>query len=491
MANDITLSKGVRSNLLSLQNTAELLSRTQERLSTGKKVNTALDDPINFFTSAGLSSRANDLSRLLDSVGNAVQTLAAADKGITAISKLIESAQATARQALTAAEGVTTFALGQTGSVAINDDTAATFSTAGALFTGNPDWSSLDGQTVTITVDGQDFTHTFTNSVAGQQTDFVNFLDGIAGISASVAGNNLTITADDNTTPFEIDITGAGITALTGLSDATYSPTNTQIAAFTGQMTFQIGTDPVQSIEFGNGAMGEITTRAALDARLAAISATMQGVTLSINGSDFLNVASTSAQDITIGGATSASFGITNNTYAPTSTTTSNNTRTSLQTDFNNLLQQITRLAQDASYNGVNLLSGDDLQVIFNEDGSSALSIGGVDLSATGLGLTTITGPGFQSNANVNDAIAQLDAATATLRSQASRFGSNLSIVQARQDFTKNLVAVLQTGADNLVLADTNEEGANMLALQTRQQLSSVALSMASEADQNVLRLFQ
>lgn len=125
MASDITLSKGVRSNLLSLQSTAELLNRTQERLSTGKKVNSALDNPINFFTSAGLSSRANDLSRLLDSVGNAVQTIAAADKGISAISKLIESAQATARQALTAPEQVTTYALGQTGNVAITADTAA------------------------------------------------------------------------------------------------------------------------------------------------------------------------------------------------------------------------------------------------------------------------------------------------------------------------------------------------------------------------------
>src|SRR5688572_10826282 len=109
MASDITLSKGVRSNLLSLQNTAELLNRTQERLATGKKVNSALDNPINFFTSSGLSSRANDLSRLLDSVGNAVQTLQAADKGISAITKLIETAQATAKQALVAAEGTLTY----------------------------------------------------------------------------------------------------------------------------------------------------------------------------------------------------------------------------------------------------------------------------------------------------------------------------------------------------------------------------------------------
>jgi flagellin-like hook-associated protein FlgL len=127
---------------------------------------------------------------------------------------------------------------------------------------------------------------------------------------------------------------------------------------------------------------------------------------------------------------------------------------------------------------------------VFNEDGSSTLAIAGVDFTATGLGLTTQTGDAFQTNAGVNAAIDELDAATATLRAQASTFGSNLSIVQARQDFTKNMISVLQIGADQLVLADSNEEGANMLALNTRQQLSTVALSLAAQADQNVLRLF-
>ena len=83
-----------------------------------------------------------------------------------------------------------------------------------------------------------------------------------------------------------------------------------------------------------------------------------------------------------------------------------------------------------------------------------------------------------------------LDAAIGTLRSQASTFGSNLSVVETREEFTKNLINTLETGAANLTLADTNEEGANLLALQTRQQLSSVALSLAAQADQNVLRLF-
>jgi flagellin len=130
---DITLSKGVRQNLLTLQQTADLLSKTQERLATGRKVNSALDNPINFFTSSGLTARANDLSRLLDSVGNAVQTVQAADKGISAITKLIESAQATARQALTSAAPAATYDLDIEGTVAFADDVAAVTGTVGAL----------------------------------------------------------------------------------------------------------------------------------------------------------------------------------------------------------------------------------------------------------------------------------------------------------------------------------------------------------------------
>jgi flagellin len=99
---DITLSSAVRSNLLSLQNTADLLAKTQERLSTGLKVNSALDNPTNFFTASSLNSRAGDLGRLLDGVANATQTLEAADNGIAAITDLVESAQASARQALQA-----------------------------------------------------------------------------------------------------------------------------------------------------------------------------------------------------------------------------------------------------------------------------------------------------------------------------------------------------------------------------------------------------
>ena len=154
------------------------------------------------------------------------------------------------------------------------------------------------------------------------------------------------------------------------------------------------------------------------------------------------------------------------------------------------MLSQIDQLASNSSYNGVNLLNGDNLKVTFNETGTSSLTIQGVDLNSTGLGLNQISGNGFQDNNVITNTLNNITTALTTLRSQASTFGSNLSTVQTRQDFTTNLINTLQTGSDNLVLADTNEEGADLLALQTRQQLSTTALSLSAQADQNVLKLF-
>ena len=166
-----------------------------------------------------------------------------------------------------------------------------------------------------------------------------------------------------------------------------------------------------------------------------------------------------------------------------------NTDRTAFAAQFDELRTQIDQLVQDAGFNGVNLLNGDSLTVTFNEDGSSTLGIAGVTFDSAGLGVAAATDT-FQKDSDINTALTNLSTATSTLRSQASKFGSNLSVVETRQDFTKSLINVLETGAANLTLADTNEEGANLLALQTRQQLSSTALSLASQADQNVLRLF-
>src|SRR2546427_7397473 len=105
---NITLSSSVRQNLLSLQGTADLLSTTQTRLATGKKVNSALDNPTNFFTAAGLDARASDIANLLDSIGNGVQVLQAANTGITSLQKLVDTAKSIANQVLQAPAGYST-----------------------------------------------------------------------------------------------------------------------------------------------------------------------------------------------------------------------------------------------------------------------------------------------------------------------------------------------------------------------------------------------
>jgi len=487
---DITLSKGVRQNLLSLQGTAELLNRTQERLSTGKKVNSALDNPVNFFTSSSLQSRANDLSRLLDSVGNAVQTLQEADKGISAITKLIESAQAVANQAKTAADPTSTYALDVEGTAAIAADVNATATSTGVDHSTPVDVGAAnDGETITVTVNGVDTVITINTTTMSHSDEITAAIAAITGVNATINGDdNIEITADDASTTFSIAYSDPGVGTALGLTAGSFAATNATLGALTGDLDITVGSGAVQTITFGTG-VGEVNTLAELTAALG----TVTGVTATINGDDEVNFASTTNNSLTIGGDAGVltGLGLTAATTPPTATIgTPSTARTNLQAQYNTLLTQITQLAGDASFNGINLLDNDALTVKFNEDGSSSLTITGVDFSATGLGLNAPAGDGFQVDANIDTAVAELSAALSELRTQAAAFGSNMSIVQARQEFTKNTINVLQIGADNLTLADTNEESANMLALQTRQQLSTVALSLASQADQAVLRLF-
>jgi flagellin len=269
---DIVLSAGVRSNLLQLQQTSDLMTRTQTRLATGKRVNSALDNAINFFTAQGLDNRANDLSGLLDSMSNAINTIQAANNGLSAITKLVQSAQSLVSQ-------------------------------------------------------------------ARQTSD----------------------TAAQNT----------------------------------------------------------------------------------------------------------------------------------LATQFDALLVQIGQLAGDSGFNGINLLGGDSLTVNFNEDATSKTTVTGVDYTNANATLSIANAGNWQTSSALDTASADLTAALTTLRSEAQTLSANLSTVQIRQDFTKATINTLQNGSAALTLADSNEEGANLLALQTRQQLSTTALSLSAQADQNVLRLFQ
>ena len=281
MATNITLTSGMRSNLYSLQQTANLMELTQKRMATGKRVQTAIDDPIAFFTSRGHEQRAGDLAVRKDEMSESVQLLKAADTGINSILNLIANAKSLAQSALS----------------------------------------------------------------------------------------------------------------------------------------------------------GETTT--------------------AIN---------------------------------------------TMELQFNEVLSQIDTVAADSNYKGINLLDDTSIthEVKFDETGDSKLAITGFDAESEGatLSLATtvandwVSAGGTADKLEINSAITKLDDAVSALRSEASKLSTNLSIITSRQDFTSNMINTLKDGAANLVNADMNEEGANMLMLQTRQALGTTSLSLAAQAAQSVLRLF-
>lgn len=267
---NITLTAGMRANLLALQNTQNLFEVTQTRLATGKKVNTALDDPIAYFAAKGYTDRASDLAALKDGMNEAIQIVKAADAGISAIEDLVAQAKSLATSALS---------------------------------------------------------------------------------------------------------------------------------------------------------------------------------------------------------------------------TASTTERSSLATQFNSLLGQISNMAEDANYKGTNLLDNDDLVVKFNESSTNTLTISGFSADATSMGIATAAG-NWATDTDINTAVTNLDTASTSLRTESKNLSSNLAVVNTRLEFTTNMINTLTKGAENLTLADMNEEGANLLMLQTRQALSTTALSLASQAAQSVLRLF-
>jgi len=278
----ITLTSGMRSNLVSLQNTNNLLEITQKRLSSGKKVNSALDDPVAYFTAVAHEQRAADLASRKDEMAEGIQTVKAADSGIETIRNLIAAAKSLAT-------------------------------------------SALSGET----------------------------------------------TSDINT----------------------------------------------------------------------------------------------------------------------------------LMTQYHEVLKQIDKIADDSGYKGVNLLDSSNVthKVNFDEVGDSSLTLTGFDASATGATLTLmsftttnqwVSAGGTADRLDINSGISRLDSATRALRTQSSKLANNLSIITARQDYTQSMINVLKDGAAGLTNADMNEEGANMLMLQTRQTLGTTSLSLASQAAQSVLRLF-
>jgi flagellin len=511
----ITLSASVRQNLLALQSTASLLAKTQNDLATGNKVNTALDNPTEFFTAQSLNNRAGDIANLLDGIGNGVQILQAANTGLTSLSSLVSNAQSIANQVLQSPTGYTTKSnvvsqtltgatasslLGAatspvTGSALTEDTTgggaaaiSGTTALSGTAGTSSHDLQSNITTADTLVVNGTTFTFTTGTTSSGTSIgigDNVNHLlsaiNAVTGGTSSVTNGSITI--NPSTSGLTLSGTALGKLGLSQVGDGLIGQTLTIQPTGGGTLTnitFGLGAGQISNLNQLNNALAPNNLQASVD--------TTGHITL---------ITSNDAASATIG-AISGSAASSGNAFfglvggAPIVDPTSQATRANLVAQYNNVLAQINTTAQDASFNGVNLLNGDTLKLVFNETGRSTLSIQGVTFNDAGLGLSTLTqGTDFLDSNAANKVLTSLNAASTTLRGESSALGSNLSIVQIRQDFNKNLINVLQTGASNLTLADTNEEAANSQALSTRQSIAVSALALANQSQASVLQLLR
>ena len=341
---DISLTASMRSNLLSLQQTQSLMDTTQERLSTGKKVNSAIDNPSSYYTAQSLTNRASDLSSLLDSMGQAVQTIQAANEGIEAITEFASQAKAIANSA--------------------------------------NDTSDVD-------------------SIENYMKQFDEILEQIDGIAKDSGYKGVNLLEKDQ--ELKVVFNEDRSSSLTVKSDDASSE-GLGLHAATGAWTSEA--------EKGNAT--EFKTNGKADAG-----------DYVFNGDKVYEVKKN------YDGTTNA-------------------------VDFNTLVADGSLVETDYK---------------LNDDKSKAIEV-------------TI------SKDKINTSITEVEDAVSKLRNMASVFGNNYSIVENREEFTENLINVLEEGADKLTLADMNEESANMLALQTRQQLAINSLSLASQAAQSVLSLF-
>ncbi|KFC69116.1 Flagellar hook-associated protein FliD [Devosia sp. LC5] len=463
---DINLTASVRSNLTSLQNTATMMAKTQDRLSTGNKVNSALDNPTNFFTAASLNSRAGDLNNLMDSMANGIKTIEAANNGLTSITKNLESMQSTLRQARqdksfqtqsytidsTVTTGDISFEKGAVGDVARSVSLVKTEKTS--ALTG-PVALADNGKTFTIDTGAGAPTADITLATGDTATDIANKIN----TATAAVGNGVTAKVENG----QIKLSHATATAAITVADGAAPAGGAAVLGFGADTNVAKSTDELVS---------EINKNTDLE-----------GFVRASNDNGKLRIENLSTQTLEVTQGTTASE------------IAGNAVRADLANQFNELRDQLDKLSDDASFNGINLLRGDKLKITFNETGTSSIDIqskGEDAVNAANLKLsTTLTAKDLDSDAGIDAFLDQVKGALNSVRSQASSFGSNLSIVQNRQDFTKSMINTLETGAGNLTLADMNQEAANMMALQTRQSLGTSTLSMANQADQSILQLLR
>jgi flagellin-like hook-associated protein FlgL len=562
MSGDIVLSAALRNNLLSLQSTQRNIDTTQLRLATGLKVNSALDNPQNFFTAKALNNRASDLTRLLDGISQSIRTIEQANTGVETLSQLLDQADSIAQEAQSEIRAGEGFARAR-GNVDLSDVADLEDIGGGGVITAGDTFditvTESDGtqSSLTITIGADENVDDIVSAVnvevngAGTGSDIGEVIrarvtsagqlefasleenasirissDGTGGggggltpaAFAALGLDTVVGTEDDGAGGFTPGGTAvAGNTLVSGVAESTAASGEYEASQQLGSVanvgaggagyldgggddaniilnidgeSVDLGnftdTDTIQSVIDAVNNAGRTDIEASFNADTGQIEIvfddTIGQVELQFTGTGASTVDfgfGAGAADVALGaGAISSEFFTFDGVNPDVD---------QYEEDFNNIRDQIDQLVEDSNYRGVNLLAGDNLETYFNEDRSNSLQTEGVDFTAVGLGI--VEGD-FTNAANVQQSIDQLRSATNDVRNFGQSIANDLSVVQFRRDFTEQTINTLKSGADDLVVADQNEEGANLLALQTRQALGTTSLSLAAQSQQAVLRLF-
>ncbi|MCC7015708.1 MAG: flagellin-like protein [Rhodospirillales bacterium] len=443
MAENVSLSAAVRANLLALQSTTDLIARTQGRLSTGLRVAAAVDDPVSFFQAKSLADRADDFTVKKRSIDQGVSTLTAASDAVTGIDALVQQLKGlvqTAKSATTATEV---------------SDLVSQFNDLRTQINNLASDATYQGLNL-VNATGQTLTVNFSNDTASVLN--VNSYD----LRSSRLGLDIA------------KLSAASSTDL--LFNRTYISAGTISGAALG-----LGLTSAGGTNGGASEASAIVSANTISVTVAGQTANTisagDSVTLYYDGLTFtVDVVATRTEATALGGT--ATY-ITAGTYAVGSSVVFNLitgffSGASALTGYSN---QTAGTGYSAGANHISTLSGPFIRLT------------GTSISVTESEATRVSGVGFTTE--YNSRITNLDAGLTTLRSRAQTLGSNIALLQTRLDFTKAYVSTLTTGAGKLTLADLNEEGANLLALQTRQQLGIQSLAFAGQAEQTILTLFR
>ena len=564
MANNISLTASMRSNLLSLQNISRQVSSTQNKLATGNKVNSAIDNPSSYYTARSLNNRANDLDALLDSMGQAVSTIKAATTALETGATFLEQAAAVATSALETNtipaksyfeekvgenDAVVTTAQELKDAIANGKETIVVYGQidlgkidaplmvennqklVGVGYFGDFDTEVNKFSGITATADQRVAAiNMYGGTLSDISLNFANSYDirEYGAVDASTEGNiisNVDITFSSSSVNFTAAIWGADYNGNVTLQ----GHVNINVPSKQGFATYgnviiddnAVFTVKSNSVAIYGGAKIKSGAKVFVDAARLFNSygdysfEAESGAQLYNKQNVFAVFLAEKSYQISAG----VKIGLGNDFYETTAALTSgteniwiakNNisdymsvkpeepfeikwpeveetAKAQNDKQYAEILQQYDSTIKDSSYKGTNLLKNDKLNVRFNENGSADLNVAGKDMSANALGLSTVE---WSNQGDIAQSLQEIASALKSIRAFTAELGNNYSIITNRQEFTENLINILTEGADKLTLADMNEESANMLSLQTRQQLAINSLSLASQASQAVLKLF-